>query len=166
MFRRSNRLALCFGIAAATALVVPDAQSKPPQQAAEGVASVHAPDRKSGFGRPESIAGTIALVKPQEGLLVVVQRGPGQPPSTVVSGATTVTQNQDGTTTTTDTDVSARPGPGETDYHFRLTGSTLIRINGASATLNELVGLQDRPATVHFVPERNGNFAKEIDVSR
>jgi hypothetical protein len=120
---------------------------------------------KSGFGRPESIEGTISIVKPEEGLLVVTEQGPGQPPSTQVKGATVVTQNSDGTSTATDTAVTAQPGPGETDYRFRITSSTLIRANGQRVTMNGLAGMQGKQVTVHFVPERNGNFAKGIEVS-
>ncbi|HEV2426580.1 MAG TPA: hypothetical protein VGZ29_17280 [Terriglobia bacterium] len=119
-------------------------------------------DHRSGFGRPESITGKISLVKPDEGLLVVQEQGAGH--STNVSGAATITQNPNGSTTTKDTDVSASPGPAEPEYHFRVTANTLIRINGQRTTLNDLAGMQNKQATVHFVPERNGNFAKGIEV--
>ncbi|HEV3276269.1 MAG TPA: hypothetical protein VG860_05585 [Terriglobia bacterium] len=121
-------------------------------------------DRRSGFGRPESISGTISLVSPEEGLLIVTKQGPGQPASTNVTGTTVVTQNPDGTTSSADTSVSMGPGPGETDYRFRVTGNTLIRLDGRPATLRDLAGVQDKQATVHFIPERNGNFAKGIEV--
>ena len=122
-------------------------------------------DRRGGFGRAESITGTISLARPDTGLLILTQRGPGQPPSLVIKGATIVTRNPDGTTTRTDTGVTAEPGPGETDYHFRLTNSTLIRVNGRSATPSDLAGLQDKEATVHFVPQRSGNFAQTVEVN-
>ncbi len=119
-------------------------------------------DRRSGFGNPESITGTISLVRPDEGLLVVKEQGVGH--SSNISGATVVTQDANGSTTATDTDVSAAPAPAETKYEFRVTANTLIRANGRSATLSDLAGMQNRQVTVHFVPERNGNFAKGIEV--
>lgn len=131
----------------------PDAQTAP---------SARDLERRSGFGRPESITGRISMVKPDEGLLIVEQQGKGH--STTISGATTVTQNANGSTTTTDTDVSSSPAPAETEYRFRITASTLIRANGRRTTLNGLAGMQNKQATVHFVPERNGNFAKGIEV--
>jgi hypothetical protein len=123
-------------------------------------------DRASGFGRPESITGVVSSVRPEEGLLVVTQRGPAQPASTVIAGTTVVTRNPDGAGTMADTEISARPGPGETDYRFRVTTATLIHVNGQSITFDDLVNLQNKQVTVHFVPQRNGNFAKEVDVSR
>lgn len=118
--------------------------------------------RRSGFGKPESITGIISLVKPDEGLLTLEEQGAGH--STNVSGATAVTQNANGSTTSTDTDVSASQGPSEPEYRFRVTANTLIRVNGQRATLNDLAGMQNKQAIVHFVPERNGNFAKGIEV--
>jgi len=92
----------------------------------------------------------------------VQEQGAGH--STNVSGAATVAQNSDGSTTTIDTDLSASQGPSEPEYRFRITANTLIRVNGQRASLSDLAGMQDKQATVHFVPERNGNFAKGIEV--
>jgi len=119
-------------------------------------------DRRSGFGHPESITGTIKIVKGDEGLLVVENQGAGH--STNLSGAAVVTENPDGSTTTADTDVSAAPAPAETKYEFRVTAHTLIRVNGQRATLRDLAGMQNKQVSVYFVPERNGNFAEGIDV--
>lgn len=121
-----------------------------------------ASDHRSGFGQPESMTGRISMVKPDEGLLIVEEQGAGH--STNVSGAAVVTQNPNGSTTTADTDVSAAPAPAHTKYEFRVTAHTLIRVNGRRATLRDLAGMQDKQATVHFVPEHNGNFAKGIEV--
>lgn len=132
------------------------------QQGTQNAPSSQASEHRSGFGRPESITGTISMVKPDEGLLIVQEQGAGH--STTVSGAATVTQNPNGSTTTADTDVSASQGPAEPEYRFRVTANTLIRVNGQKATLNDLAGMQNKQTTVHFVPERNGNFAKGIEV--
>lgn len=142
----------------ATALIAGAGQ----QQAAPSSPNVGASDHRSGFGKPESITGIISMVKPDEGLLVMEDQGAGH--STTVSGAATTTQNSNGSTTTSDTDVSVSQGPSEPEYHFRVTANTLIRVNGQKATLNDLAGMQNKRATVHFVPERNGNFAKGIEV--
>ena len=101
------------------------------------------------------------MVQPDEGVLVVENQGAGH--STTISGATVVTQNPDGSTSTADTDVSAAPAPAQTRYKFRVTAHTMIRVNGQPATLRDLGGMQDQRVTVHFVPERNGNFAEGIE---
>jgi hypothetical protein len=146
-------------LAFATSSLAAVAEQQPDSQTTRGVRDS---DHKSGFGRPESITGRISMVKPDEGLLIVEEQGAGQ--STNVSGAAVVTQNTDGTKTTADTDVSAAPGPAEAEYHFRVTANTLILVNGQKATLNDLAGMQDKQVTIHFVPERNGNFVKGIEV--
>lgn len=146
-------LAVSVGGLLASPAQQPDAQTAPGARDSE---------RKSGFGRPESITGRISMVKPDEGLLIVEEQGAGH--STNVSGAAVVTQNPNGSTTTADTDVSASPGPAQTEYRFRVTANTLIRVNGQRAALNDIAGMQDKQATVHFVPERNGNFAHGIEV--
>jgi len=133
-----------------------------PQTDTQKSPAVRTADRRSGFGNPESITGTLSIVEPDEGLLIVKNQGAGQ--STNVSGAAVVTQNPDGSATTADTDVSAAPAPAETKYEFRVTAHTLIRLNGQRATLRDLVGMQNKQVTVHFVPERNGNFAEGIEV--
>jgi hypothetical protein len=143
----------------ATGLAAATPRQQPDEHAPEG-----AQDQRSRFGRLELITGAVSLVRPDEGLLIVTKRGLGQAPSTTITGVTTVTRNADGTTSSTDTGVSAESGPAETDYRFRVTNSTLIRLNGRSATLSDLAGMQDKQATVHFVPQRNGNFAKTIEV--
>jgi hypothetical protein len=151
-------LAVAAGVLAASLV----AAAPGPQTDAQKSPAVRASDRRSGFGNPESITGTISVVKPDEGLLIVVNQGAGH--STNVSGAAVVTQNPNGSAATTDTDVSAAPAPAATKYEFRVTAHTLIRVNGQRATLRDLGGMQDKQVTVHFVPERNGNFAEGIEV--
>lgn len=134
------------------------------QQPAEQAQGSRTSARKMALGGPESISGTISLVEPQEGLLVVTKSGPGQPSTLVISSTTMVTHNPDGSTTRTSMGVSPSEGPGETDYSFRVTGATAIRVNGKSAAPADLATLRDRKATVRFVPQRNGNLATAVDV--
>lgn len=138
------------------------ASPRPQSSQSQTTSPTPASDRRSGFGQPESITGTITMVNPDEGLLVVTEQGAGH--STDVSGATVTTQNPDGSTTATDTGVSAAPAPAPVKYHFRVTAHTLIRADGRSVRLSDLAGMQNRQVTVHFVPERNGNFAQGIEV--
>jgi hypothetical protein len=135
------------------------------QQSFSNEPAAQAADTTSSIGNPESIRGDISMVRPGEGLLVVTKRGPGQAPALVITGATMVTRNPDGSASRTDVGVTASTGPGETNYSFRVTGSTRIRINGRSAALRDLTALRDKKATVRFRPERNGNFASSIDVT-
>jgi hypothetical protein len=166
MIKRTRTLSLTLSMAVIS-LAASSLAAAPPRQAdARTLPAAQEPDRSSGFGRLESITGTISMVRPEEGLLIVTQRGPGQPASTAITVAERVTKNPDGTTTKTDAGVQAvAPGPGETDYRFRVTSSTLIHVSGRSGTLNDLANMQNKQVTVHFVPQRNGNFAKGIEVS-
>jgi hypothetical protein len=162
MTRRTVRRVFGSLVVATGVLAATFAVAGPGPQSDAQKSPVRASDRRSGFGNPESISGTISVVKPAEGLLIVENQGAGH--STNVSGAAVVTQNPNGSTTTADTDVSAAPAPAETKYEFRVTAHTLIRVNGQRATLRDLAGMQDKQVTVHFVPERNGNFAEGIEV--
>jgi hypothetical protein len=120
-------------------------------------------DLKSGFGRPESIQGTISLVKPEEGLLIVTRHGPSEPTSTEITVATPeAAPNDNGSTVS---QVTATNGTGETDYNFRVIASTLIKVGGQTARLGDLAGLENRQVTVHFIPKRSGNYAFGIDVA-
>jgi len=151
---------------AAISLAASSLAAAPPRPDGQTLPAAQDTDRSSGFGRLESITGTISIVQPDEGLLIVTRQGPGQPPSTAITVATHITKNADGTTTKADAGVLAvEPGPGETDYHFRLTSSTPIHMNGQTITLNDLANMRNKQVTVHFVPQRNGNFAKGIEVS-
>lgn len=166
MIRRTRKLSLALQMAAISLAASSLAAAAPRQPEARTLPAAQESGRSSGFGRVESITGTISMVRPEEGLLVVTRRGPGQPASTAITVAEDVTKNPDGTTTKPDAGVLAvAPGPGETDYHFRLTTSTLIHVNGQTVTPNDLANMQNKHVTVHFIPQRNGNFAKGIEVS-
>ena len=61
-------------------------------------------------------------------------------------------------------EVTATPAPGETDFNFKVTSSTLIKLDGRQVALGKLATLKGREATVRFVPRRAGNFALGIEV--
>jgi hypothetical protein len=119
---------------------------------------------RSGFGKSESITGTLTLVNPQEGTVIVTQRGPNQPASTQLSGTETKAPNSNAVVKT-DT-VKATPAPGETEYRFRVTTHSLIKAGDQRVTLADLTQFQNKPATVYFVPERSGNFVLGLEVSQ
>jgi hypothetical protein len=136
-------------------------------QVTNGVADtetrVHSPHPNSGFGKSESITGTLTRVNPQEGMVIVTRRGPGEPASTQLSGTETKAPNSNEVIKTNS--VKATPAPGETEYRFRVTTHSLIKASGQRVTLADLTQFQNKPATVYFVPERSGNFVLGLDVS-
>jgi hypothetical protein len=134
--------------AAGVAFARPGAQTN----AAGQQAALRAPDAESGFGKPETITGTISVVEPGEGAVMLARRGPTEPPSTELVG--------------NNGQVTALQGPGETNYSFRVTSSTIIKVGGQPAKLADLAELQDKQATVRFVPKRDGNFATSLEVNR
>jgi hypothetical protein len=117
-------------------------------------------DARDGFGKSESISGSIAAVD-KRGVLVVKREGPSEPSSTQLI----VTQTRQNANEPPQTDsVQAVPAPGQTEYTFRVTTSTRIQVNGHSATLAELASLHNQEVTVDFIPRRSGNFASSIEV--
>jgi hypothetical protein len=119
---------------------------------------------KGGFGKPQSIAGKLTLVKPQEGLVIITRSGPNEPASTQLSG----TETRDPKTNEvvkTDT-ITATPGPGETRYRFRVTTHSLLKAGSQRLSLAELTQFQNQPAIVHFIPERSGNFVLGLEVNQ
>jgi hypothetical protein len=125
--------------------------------------AVHSRDSKSGFGKPESIAGTLTLVNPQEGLVIVTRQGAGEPPSTQLSGTETRDPRTNEVVKTNT--VQATSGPGETEYRFRVTTHALIKVGEKRASLADLTQFQNKLATVYFVPERSGNLVLGLDVN-
>ena len=119
-------------------------------------------DLKDGFGRPETITGTILMVKAEQGIVVLAVEGPSQPPSTVV--VVHSKSVQEGDAVAREEEITAVPGPGETDFSFRVARSTLIKVDGRRLQWSELPTLKGREATVRFVPRRAGNFALGIEV--
>jgi hypothetical protein len=119
---------------------------------------------KDWLGKPQSIAGTLTLVKPQEGLVIITRSGPNEPATMQLSG----TETRDPKTNEvvkTDT-ITATPGPGETRYRFRVTAHSLLKAGSQRVSLADLTQFQNRPAIVHFVPERSGNFVLGLEVNQ
>jgi hypothetical protein len=123
---------------------------------------VSSQDSEGGFGKPETITGTILIVKAEQGIVVLAVQGSSQPPSTVVVVHSKSVQNGD--SVTREEDITAVPGPGETDFSFRVARSTLIKVDGRRLAWDELPTLKGREATVRYVPRRAGNFAVGIEV--
>jgi hypothetical protein len=118
--------------------------------------------QKGGFGRPEAITGTILMVKAEQGIVVLAVQGPSQAPSTVVVVHSKGVQ--DGDALVREEEITTVPGPGETDFNFRITRSTLVKVDGRPLAWSELPTLKGRDATVRYVPRRDGNFALGIEV--
>ena len=162
MFRRPlRRYLLGFSVLLLTAgyaAIVAKSQSDPGSPSRDAASTR---DLRSGFGKPETISGTISSVD-QRGMLLLKREGPTEPASTQL----TVTQPHDSTQNGAPQpeQVQATPGPGQTDYAFRITTSTQIRVNGEKESLADLTGFSGQRATVRFVPRRSGNFAATIEV--
>jgi hypothetical protein len=123
---------------------------------------VSSQDSKGAFGRPEAITGTILMVKAEQGIVVLAVQGSSQAPSTVVVVHSKSVQNVG--SVIREEDITVVPGPGETDFSFRVARSTLIKVDGRRLAWDELPTLKGREATVRFVPRRAGNFALGIEV--
>lgn len=152
------RVALAMPVVLGTGLALAEVSAAPNDRP---IAS-QAQDGKDGFGRPETITGTIWMVKPEEELVVLAVRGPSQAPSTdfVVHTKTL----RAGNSVIREEEVRTVPAPGETDFNFRVASSTLIKVDGHRLALGELSTLKGREATVRFVPQRDGNLALGIEV--
>jgi hypothetical protein len=162
MMERVQRLCLSFMVLAlletgpgwAKRVDQPDAPTEGTGASSQGV--------KGGFGRPETITGTVLMVKAEEGIVVLAVTGQSQAPSTVI--VVHSRSVQDGDAVNREEDITSVPGPGETDFSFRVARSTLIKVDGRRVALGELDTLKGREATVRFVPRRAGNFALGIEV--
>lgn len=127
-----------------------------------GSESVSLRDKRSGFGKPETISGTISVVD-ERGLLTLRRQGPGEPATTDLTVAETRSSpGEPGKTAA----VDASPGLGQTDYTFRITSATRISVNGSAKSRADLGELQSRQATIYFVPRRSGNFATQVVISQ
>jgi len=117
-------------------------------------------DRRAGFGRPETITGTISMVDASHGV-IFLSRTVSAPASTEVTTVQKTAPN--GTTQDQSTESAA---PGQADYKFKVSSSTPITVGGQRVTLADLAGLSGRQATVRCVPQRSGDYALGIEVSR
>ena len=99
-------------------------------------------DSKAGLGRPETITGTIVMVRPAEGIVILAVRGPSQPPSTrIVVHQETF---RHGEAVVREEATTVTKGPGETDFSFIVVSSTLIKVDGEPVALRELAGAKER----------------------
>lgn len=154
---RTRLAVLGFMLAAAT--VSTAAQGQPPENR-----TVSNPaDSKSSAAKTEIITGTLLRVDPAKGLIIVARRGPHEPSSLQLSWTETSSTGTGGHTEKSP--VSVSQGPGETDYDFRVTSSTVIEVNGAHASLEKLAALTNAKTKVRFTPKHGGDFALEITVS-
>src|SRR5579884_2486354 len=55
-------------------------------------------------------------------------------------------------------------GPNDVPYDFKVTPKTQIVSGSSRPTLNELKGQEGRSVVVEFVPERDGNYARRVEV--
>jgi hypothetical protein len=55
-------------------------------------------------------------------------------------------------------------GPNDVPYDFKVTPKTQIVSGSSHPTLTELKGQEGRAVVVEFVPERDGNYARRIEV--
>ncbi|HEV2175782.1 MAG TPA: hypothetical protein VGW33_01040 [Terriglobia bacterium] len=116
---------------------------------------------RDGFGRPETIAGTVLMVEPEADVLVISVPN-SQPNTTRLIGTEHVVQAGD--LVVRQDKVSAVKEPGETDYAFRLTGDTLVQKNGQRLLLADLAMSRGQQATVRFIPQRSGNYVLGIEL--
>jgi len=131
--------------------------------AQEEAVRAHPEYSKSRVVKSETITGTLSGADPVKGLIFVARRGPHEPPSLELSWTERTPSEPGGRVERSPITVSQ--GPGETDYDFRVTSSTLIEVNGAHASLEGLAALTDAKITVRFTPRHDGDFALEITVS-
>jgi len=128
-----------------------------------GRPALNGQDMRSGFGRLETLSGTVSMVNGPN--VVVTCHGPSEPASPQVTVTQSTTQ-ESGATVPGNRTMSITEGPGQTDYHFKITSRTLIRVDGRPATLADLAQLQNERATIRFIPEPSGNYVTEIQANR
>ncbi|HUI40695.1 MAG TPA: hypothetical protein VL523_01885 [Terriglobia bacterium] len=165
----ASNIAKVLGVSlVAAGLQILGAAPAPAQQAQPAAAAAHpappARHAKAAFGGPTTLRGTIAMVKPDQSLVVIARTGPGEPTSPQASWTQTKAR---GTGEVVDqSKMTLTQGPGETDYAFKITSATVIRVNGKKVALADLAASQNQPATVRFTAARQGDFALSIEVGQ
>jgi hypothetical protein len=144
-------------------LVVATAAATAHGQPQAAPAATHLKGSKDEVGRCETITGMLSGVDRAKGVIIVIRRGPHEPPSLQLSWTERVPSEPGGQVERSP--ITLRQVPGETDYDFRVTGSTLIEVNGARASLERLAALTNSKAKVRFTPRHDGDFALEIMIS-
>ena len=97
----------------ATSVALPQTQSDSRISASRGASSR---DLRAGFGRPETISGTISSVD-ERGVLILKREGPSEPATTqlTVSGP----PNPDSAAPARSDEVQTSPGPGRNGLHIQ-----------------------------------------------
>lgn len=137
--------------------------SKPVDTASQQAATQ--PDSlKSLFGKPEKISGLISLVLPEKRLIVVTVPANEVPKFLMVlEDSTTTVQQPTGVVKHHKKVVLTQSTAAS--FNFKVTDATAIKVGGRPLT-GSLTALNNKQATVRFVPLRSGNIAKAIDVDR
>ena len=120
---------------------------------------------KTGFGKPQAITGTIVMTVPQQRLVVVAVRDSRLTADQLRGTHTTVTQAGQ-TVSQSETITSVGKTPTEAELSFEVNRGTSIKIAGERAAFADLAFLENKQATIRFVPYRDGNVARSIEVPR
>lgn len=114
------------------------------------------------FGKPERISGKISMVVPEKRLIVLTVPANAVPKFLMVlEDQTTVTQQPDAVLKHHKKVVLNQSTAAS--FNFKVTGSTAIKVGGRRVT-GDLTAINDKQATVRFVPLRTGNIAQAIDI--
>jgi|GEM_PF-5568801 len=138
------------------------ADPKPADTASQAVTQ---PDSlKSLLGKPEKISGLISMVVPEKRLIVVTVPANEVPKFLMVLEDTTTTV-QEPTGVVKHHKKVVLTQSTAASFNFKVTDATAIKVGGRPLT-GSLTALNNKQATVRFVPLRSGNIAKAIDVDR
>jgi hypothetical protein len=119
---------------------------------------------KSLFGKPERISGKISMVVPEKRLIVLTVPANEVPKFLMVlEDQTTVVRQPDGVVKHHKKVVLTQSSAAS--FNFRVTDATAIKVGGHPMT-GSLTALNNKQATVRFVPLRSGNVAQAIDIDR
>ena len=119
---------------------------------------------KSLVGKPEKISGTISMVVPEERLIVLTVPAASVPKFLMVlEENTTVTQKPEGVVKHHRKVILTQSD--EANFNFKVTKSTSIIVGGQPMS-GSLTALNNKQATVRFVPLRSGNIAQAIEADR
>lgn len=120
---------------------------------------------KSLIGKPEKISGTISMVLPEQRLIVLTVPANSVPKFLMVlEDRTTITQKPEGVVKHHKRVILTQSD--EANFNFKVTDSTSIRVDGRRMMSGSLEALNNKQATVRFVPLRSGNMAQVIEVGR
>ena len=119
---------------------------------------------KNLIGKPEKISGTISMVLPEQRLVVLTVPAGSVPKFLMVlEENTTVTQKPEGVVKHHRKVILTQSD--EVNFNFKVTKSTSIIVGGQPMS-GSLAALDNREATVRFVPLPSGNIAQAIEVPR